>query len=248
MPADDRPPPQPGWTRRGFLTLAVGCVAGAGCSTISPLGRGSPGPQFGVRVDGLRVRCLYHVADGGTSTSPDGPLPAVGLLHGANTDASQWIDIGLRDAADRRVRTGACGPFVAVAPDIADHSRAAPMVLDAVIPAMRERFDSAPIVGISGISLGAAVALQCAAWRPELFRSVGLHSPAVDSNAPIGRGGWRAWVDVGEADSLATGARRLANRLRAQRIDVDEHRWPGGHDRAYWRAHLDEYLSFHVCQ
>ena len=174
------------------------------------------------------------------------PLRAVILLHGAAADATQWVDIGMSAVSDQLVAAGLSDPFVVVAPDIADHSTASGMVLDALLPAVAARFSSSAPFGVSGISRGAAVALTSAVAAPGAFRSVGLHSPAVDRKVELAPADWRAWIDVGRSDSLAQGSRRLAQRMRDAGITVEEHDWDGGHDRGYWRAHLADYLAFHA--
>jgi len=38
----------------------------------------------------------------------------------------------------------------------------------------------------------------------------------------------------------------LAHRLRAQDEQLVFHVWPGGHNNAYWRAHIAQYLNFYA--
>lgn len=238
-------------SRRTVLASAATAAAIAACGRRTPAGRAEPFSTDGVDEfrllhNGASVRCLYHVARVAPPATGSPPLRAVILLHGAAADATQWVDIGMSAVSDQLVATGQSDPFVVVAPDIADHSTAYAMVLDALLPAVAARFSSRAPFGISGISRGGATALTCATTEPLAFRSVGLHSPAVDRGAELAPVDWRAWIDVGHADSLADGARRLAQRMRDAGITVEEHDWAGGHDRAYWRAHLPEYLAFHA--
>jgi enterochelin esterase-like enzyme len=39
---------------------------------------------------------------------------------------------------------------------------------------------------------------------------------------------------------------RFASALRAARVPIAVHRWPGGHDGAYWSAHWAAYLRFYA--
>ncbi|TPW10158.1 MAG: esterase, partial [Acidimicrobiaceae bacterium] len=134
---------------------------------------------------------------------------------------------------------------VAVAPDLADHNQAASLVIGSLLPNVDHRF--APgMLAISGISRGAIGALAVAQDPAAGMISVGLHSPALHLQAPIEDAPWRCLIDVGDDDSLAAAATDTASMLRDSGIDVTERHWPGGHDRQYWRAHLVDYLAFHL--
>jgi enterochelin esterase-like enzyme len=49
------------------------------------------------------------------------------------------------------------------------------------------------------------------------------------------------WLDAGTADPFRPALRRLAAALR-----VPLHGWSGGHDGAYWSAHMPAYLRFYA--
>ena len=85
--------------------------------------------RFEIQHAGQRVRCLYH-----RSAPTTVPPLAVVLLHGAGADASQWIDIGLRDAVDA-VSARHPTALVAVAPDL-DASSPVSMLLEGLLPAI----------------------------------------------------------------------------------------------------------------
>jgi hypothetical protein len=102
------------------------------------------------------------------------------------------------------------------------------------------------MLAISGISRGAASSLDIARVPSARMRSVGLDTPAIDLTTPVEAAQWPCFIDAGDQDPLARAATRTAATLRSSGIDVVERHWPGGHNRAYWRRHLADYLAFHV--
>ena len=96
------------------------------------------------------------------------------------------------------------------------------------------------------------MALTIALEHPDLFSAVGGHSPAVDATsasrlAPLPM--WstlRMYLDVGQNDSLAPSVKAFAAAMEAQGLKPTFHLYPGGHNRPYWRAHTEEYLSFYA--
>jgi hypothetical protein len=49
------------------------------------------------------------------------------------------------------------------------------------------------------------------------------------------------WIDVGTEDPFHDAAVHYAREIHAQL-----HVWPGGHDDAYWHAHLRQYFGFYA--
>jgi len=224
---------EPACTRRHLLGVAAVLVVGACSGPPAPVAAGS----FTVRHRGRSVRCLYHRS--AATTVP--PLGVV-LLHGAGTDATQWVDIGMDRAVDA-VAANHPTPVVAVAPDL-HAGNVSPLLLDALLPAIEARFGTHGAFAVSGISRGAGQALATAVAAPGRFGSIGLHSPAVAGTprgplAPV-------LIDAGMDDTLQPAARRLAADLARANVAVTAMWGPGGHDRRYWRANLPRYLEFHV--
>lgn len=222
----------------------VGSACGHHANGAATPRRRTDAEAFTIPYNGSDVRCLFH--DQLLAGDPARALLIV-LLHGSGADASQWTDIGLIDAIDGvHLDLGsAVHRVVAVAPDIADPSRAPDFVVDTLLPHLDVRF-GAGMLAISGISSGAASSLQIARDRHTAMGSVGLHSPAIHLSEPIENASWPCFVDVGNDDPLDNAASNTADVLRKSGIDVSEHHWPGRHDRAYWRQHLTEYVAFHV--
>jgi enterochelin esterase-like enzyme len=189
------------------------------------------------------------------------PIPVIYLLHGANTDETQWPDVGVQSAADAMIAQGA-PPFVVVMPagpyqnDIDYES----FVLKDLIPGIEGRLrvsQEGTGRAIGGISLGGYWALKTAFEHPDLFAAVGGHSPVtirtggpndpatLASNAP-GLERLRITLDVGDMDSLRAATEQLARTLRARGLAVALSVNHGGHNRPYWRLHTAEYLGFYM--
>jgi enterochelin esterase-like enzyme len=133
-------------------------------------------------------------------------------------------------------------------------------------------------VAIGGISLGGFGALDLAGRDPRRFCAVGAHSPALWAGAReappsvfddardfaehdvLARaraaadpfGALPVWIDRGDGDRFRAVTDRLVRTLRA-RDDKGEgslrfRAAPGGHDGAYWDAHMAEWVAFYATQ
>lgn len=139
------------------------------------------------------------------------------------------------------------------------------MILREAIPDAVRRFHTRGKVAIGGISMGGYGALHLAETEPALFCAVGVRSPAIwrtggetapgafddaedfDRNDVIAQSArltMPVWIDYGDHDPFVPGDEALTSRLHAQ-----VHVWPGGHDGAYWAAHVPQFLRFflHAC-
>jgi S-formylglutathione hydrolase FrmB len=114
--------------------------------------------------------------------------------------------------------------------------------------------------------MGGFGAYDIARRNPRRFCAAGGHSPALwqtageiapgafDDAADFGRhdviaAARRAafrrmpvWLDAGSADPFRSGDRTFDAALRRTRLRT----WPGGHDGAYWNAHMGAYLRFYA--
>jgi Predicted esterase len=143
------------------------------------------------------------------------------------------------------------------------------MVLREAIPAGLAR-TGARKVAIGGISMGGFGALELAARQPLRFCAVGGHSPALWLRAAdTAPGAFDDAADFRRNDLLSVAKRRAC--LRQPRVDRRRNRrsvpcgrrgtgtpvaatgragrlhvWPGGHDDAYWRRHMAQYLRFYA--
>jgi S-formylglutathione hydrolase FrmB len=143
--------------------------------------------------------------------------------------------------------------------------RWATMLLREAIPDAARRFHTNGRIAIGGISMGGYGALHLASLRPREFCAVGGHSAALwtsggasapgafddaadyarnDVFAAARRGAFRhlsVWIDGGNRDPF-----RAADAEFAQIVKVPDHVWPGGHESAYWHAHMAQYLRFYA--
>jgi enterochelin esterase-like enzyme len=189
-----------------------------------------------------------------------GKLRVIYLLHGGNTDETQWPDLRVQQEADALIAQGA-PPLVVVMPGGYYSPRVdyEAFVLDDLIPGMEGRLrlrSDAAGRAIGGISLGGYWALKIAFQHPDLFAAVGGHSPVVArggaddpltlAGAALGLDRLRITLDAGDQDSLAPDTRQLADVLRGRGLDVALAINLGGHNRPYWRAHTADYLRFYL--
>jgi enterochelin esterase-like enzyme len=199
------------------------------------------------------------------------PRPLLVFLHGRGGDERSSLGEPLFAAL---ARLGRRAPVVAF-PYGGEHSywhrRASgdwgSYVVDEVIPAVgrRVRVDTRR-VAIGGISMGGFGAYDIARRHPRRFCAAGGHSPALwqtagetapgafddaadfrrhDVIAAAGRGAFGrmpVWLDAGSADPFRPGDGALDAALRRTRLRT----WPGGHDGAYWDAHMGAYLRFYA--
>ena len=140
-----------------------------------------------------------------------------------------------------------------------------------VVPAIDAKYRTIPRVSaraIGGLSMGGHGAIQLSLNFPGIWGAIGAHSPALrpEGDAPtyLGFGvdfaardplalikakpdlarqySW--WIDAGELDPWRQPAGLLNDALTQLGI---AHSWnpnPGGHELAYWAAHMDEYVRY----
>ncbi len=184
--------------------------------------------------------------------------PVLYLLHGANTDHTQWPDLHVEPDADALIAQGAIGPLLVVMPDgnIGTGGAYGAFVLRDLIPHIEQTWRASPTRrdrAIGGLSQGGYWALELALSHPDLFSAVGGHSPATDSalldllasNAPD-LNSLRIYLDVGNDDPLASSTVAFATALRSHGLTPIFHIYPGEHNRPYWRSHTPEYLTFYA--
>lgn len=191
-----------------------------------------------------------------TAVPPDEVGRVLYLLHGANTDETQWADIGVQQALDDTVANGDA-PIGLLLPDLPnsyDLGLDSTALIDDVIPAAEaclSRIKDRSQRAVGGISRGGQLALAVAAAHPELFGVVGGHSPVVDVAHQrqlahdLATSDLRVWLDVGEDDALRPATVSLAQALTALGASPELTVSPGRHDRSYWAAHLHDYLNWY---
>lgn len=181
-------------------------------------------------------------------------FPAVYLLHGLASTDSQWDDLGADEAADRLISAGAVPPLILVMPWEQSGQPLEQAITEALIPEIEARYRTSAQRAIGGISRGGGLALQIGFKHAGLFEGIGLHSPAV-LQAPYLLTRWaeaiapsdfpRIWLDIGDRDPLRPKALQELEDLRAAGLTVSAAVYPGGHDAAYWAAHVESYLRWY---
>jgi enterochelin esterase-like enzyme len=194
--------------------------------------------------------------------------PVLYLFHTGGGDQNTWMPkLGLETRADQLIRDKKIRPLIIVAPQMGEGYSGGgneEFVSKELIhydtncstdPTRENRF-------IGGLSMGGFIALHHAFFRPDLFSKVGGHSPylyteiavndAVEN--PIVTAKTRdltalsVYLDAGIADPfnlVATNA-ELYRALFIRGVASENHPKPGGHDGAYWKGNLDDYLMFYV--
>jgi S-formylglutathione hydrolase FrmB len=146
-------------------------------------------------------------------------------------------------------------------------------IMREVLPEAVRRLHADPRrIAIGGISMGGFGAFDLARQHPGRFCAVGGHSPALwrsggetapgafddagdfarhdvlaDARAHGERyAGTRLWIDAGDRDPFDPGIRSFVAALRARGVPIAVHRWPGGHEGAYWKRHWNDYFGFYA--
>jgi len=133
---------------------------------------------------------------------PGRRYPVVVLLHGLGAGYRQWPRLGAIEALEREAAAGR--PIIAVMPEgrngyWVNHADGGPLWGDYVARDLMAHIDATyrtiprrEARAIGGISMGAHGALQLALTHPDLFGTIGAHSPALRTRdqAPPFLGGW----------------------------------------------------------
>ena len=195
--------------------------------------------------------------------------PVLYLLPGSIQNDDQWLNLGLAWYADEGIGNGRYPPFIAIMPaanPLGNNLSGGPYSLEAVIvdeliPYVEDTFCAwANPAGrsIGGISRGGYWALMIAFRHPDLFTAAAGHSSslrlktdpapynplAAYADADLSQ--MRIWLDWGEDDFLWRGQTELDALLTQAVIPHQTTINPGGHNEAYWAAHLLEYLDWHT--
>jgi enterochelin esterase-like enzyme len=111
---------------------------------------------------------------------------------------------------------------------------------------------------IGGISRGGVWSLEIAFRRPNLFATVGAHSPALTVNYPLPAydpfnliaqpevSSLRIWLDAGNTDWAWVGADRMHKALMERGIPHEYAVGEGSHTDDYWSRMIPNYLAFYT--
>jgi enterochelin esterase-like enzyme len=194
---------------------------------------------------------------------PNHRYPLLILLHGSGDvgDENMWPNFGLAELIDSKIAAG-MPPFLVVSPrisnlqgDLFSISQIIAKTLVGYIDANYKTKASAGYRALGGLSYGAIWVVQTATVYPEVFSKLGMHSNAVQLAEMVTfsqtmltlRADKRPliWMDAGINDDYLWSNTKMDEVLNTDGIS---HFWKlgeGGHDSAYWRANLGDYLNFY---
>ncbi len=195
--------------------------------------------------------------------------PTLTMIGGNIHDDGIWDALGLDEAAEAGIADGSLPPLIIVMPDagwLANNTSGGPasyesLIVGELLPHIESQTCAWPARegrAIGGLSRGGYWSLEIAFRNAGLFRSVGSHSPAlIDSFAgpdvdPVSTGvandlgGLRILVDIGDRDPYLRNAQPLHDALTAGGVAHDWRVGEGGHDEAYWRARVSDYLAWYA--
>jgi enterochelin esterase-like enzyme len=187
-----------------------------------------------------------------------GDLPVLVLLHGLLATDQQWLDLGLDGTADGLIARGEVPPFLIVMPWERRGLEFESAVVEHLLPHVQTMYRATQErgrVAIGGLSRGAGWALRIGLKHPDVFGSVGLHSPAVLTPDLFYLPDWvgvmpedrqpRLWIDIGDHDSLRASVFELNDLLTGLGYEYEWNLDPGDHTPDYWSSHLEAYLRWY---
>jgi enterochelin esterase-like enzyme len=190
--------------------------------------------------------------------------PVLYLLHGQTYTDNQWVRLGAVDVMNRLILEKDIAPFIIVFPDDRYWNvQAGPgfgeRLVDHLVPYIDRNYRTLADRdhrAIGGMSRGAGWALELGLQRWDLFGTLGLHSLAAFADDRPYLENWlrviphRAWpnifMDMGESDQELGFNSQFELMLLRLGIPHEWHLYPGAHDEAYWKAHVEEYLRWYA--
>ncbi len=200
----------------------------------------------------------------------DQRYPVIYLLNGQPFSrdpyppGEQWVRIGAPAAADNLILSGQAAPFIIVFPEdrywnLEQGSYFGSFLVNDILPYIDKNFRTIPDRehrALGGLSRGGGWALNIMLTRPDLFGSVGLHSPAIfqDDRAVIELRvrdmppeSWpRLYLDTGDNDRERGFNTMLEEIFTRYGIPHEWHLNTGAHDEFYWNEHVLEYMEWYA--
>jgi enterochelin esterase-like enzyme len=190
--------------------------------------------------------------------------PVLYLLHGQTFTYDQWVRLGVPQIVDRMMLSGESVPFIVIFPD--DHywnSDFGPgfgdRFIGALIPYIDVTYRTIPNRehrALGGLSRGGGWTAELGFKNPNLFGSLGFHSPAIftgdafaveqqvlaipEDQRP------RIWVDAGDNDRELKSIFEFERMLTRNGIPHEFHFFSGDHSETYWGAHVNYYLDWYA--
>ena len=190
--------------------------------------------------------------------------PVLYLIHGMNNTEQQWTDLGVDETADRLIQSGEVQPFIIVMPH--DRLWKEPsqtnfdeVFIDELIPWADQNYRTRPeraYRAIGGLSRGGMWAIHFGFGNWQLFGEIGAHSAPVFFEDARQLSGWlddipqsqlpRIYLDIGDKDYLSRSNQWFENLLNTKNIPHEYPQFPGYHEDAYWKAHVEAYLRWYA--
>lgn len=190
--------------------------------------------------------------------------PVLYLLHGQTYTQDQWIRLGVPRIADELFFTKQSPPFIIIFPDdkywnLPAGAGFGDRLINSLIPYVDANYrtlSTREYRALGGLSRGGGWTLQLGLTNPNLFGSLGLHSPAIFkenasslekiiSNIPE-ESRPRLWMDVGDNDRELESILVFENILTKTFYQHQFHQYAGDHSEVYWSTHVEEYIRWYV--
>lgn len=203
----------------------------------------------------------------------DRAFPTLYLLHGWPMDERHWENLGIVDIMDAWISQGLIGPMIAVMPGVSnphgmyinssggDHSFEG-MVVNELVPMVDQQYRTWQTPegrAIGGISRGGVWSLEIGFRHPDLFGTVGAHSPALSVNHPLPvydpfnmvesiDPAQRIYLSAGDQDWARAWTLKLRDLLQEHDVLVNYKVHEGAHINDLWRLGLPDYLHFYTLE
>ena len=220
-----------------------------------------------VRSDLLRLPMEFRIyLPPCYSQDPKARYPVLYLIHGQNYNDDQWDRLGADETANRLITGGDAPPFIIVMPRDRNWSQPTEdnfgrVVVESLIPLIDANYRTlAEREGraIGGLSRGAGWAIHLGLSHWELFSAIGAHSLPLFWTDLAHLREWiaaippealpRIYMDLGDKErpQIAKSANYFEQLLTELGIPHEWHLYPGYHEEAYWKLHLEEYLRWYA--
>lgn len=194
----------------------------------------------------------------------DKTYPVLYLLHGQTYNQDQWVRLGVPQIADKLIHSNESTPFIIVFPDdrfwnLQAGAGFGDRLINHLIPYVDSNYRTMTETqyrALGGLSRGGGWTIQLGLQYPNLFDSLGLHSPAIfkDDAASIEKeiqnipeqSRPRLWVDVGDNDRELQSILVFEEMLTRSGYIHEFHFYAGSHTEEYWSAHVEEYLRWYT--
>lgn len=197
--------------------------------------------------------------------------PVIYLFHGSPFNENHWISVGAIDAANNLIGSGELPPFIIVLPrgdldGTFGHSSGGDnswegVVVNELVPYIDGNYRTLTnrhYRAIGGISRGGVWSLEIGLRHPDLFSSIGSHSPALSVNLASGDydpfvivrnrpiDSMRIYLDAGDTDWTRSETSNLSKALDDLHLPHTFAINPGDHLDSYWSSQVYAYLRFYA--